>query len=612
MARKKSDAPSPVRLAINNAELAKPAADPGGGDSGTPRRQPPPLLPPDCPVKPIGAGDGVRYYANALGQLATLKIREHTRLEMLGLFGEHADLVYEIWPKWRIIEDEHGNKTRVLNGWDTRAAEEQLMRLSAAKGIWSPRDKARGRGCWRSDSGGLVVNTGAAVLIDGASQRPGLFGDFFLTAGEAIMKPAMLPEPGGPHGAGAEVLALLETWQWRRKIDARLLLGLIGCGFLGAALPIRPVGWMIGPRNTGKSTLQAALADLMGGWLLNVLDPTPSGITQTLRHDCLPVAIDEAEPDADKDNKRRLAEAIKLARMAYSGGKMPRGSSDGESKEYALRSAMLFSSIKLPPLLPQDRSRMIVLRLLKFLKNQGMPDLSRERLRPLGAQLLRRVIGGYPRLAAAVEQYRLALREVGHEGRSGEVFATALAVADIILNDEPVFSDSAAELAAELHFETLAEAEDDLEDEESWLARLLSSRIPLDGTGPRNTVAGWLRQAVKSPNLYDRQEADRVLAQYGLKVIRPKDGGEPTHFAVANHGQGLEQLHEGTHWAALPGAIGGWKAAARELPGAEETTQRFGDLRGKGTAIPLALAFPDGYAEAPPLRAAETEPDIDP
>jgi hypothetical protein len=58
----------------------------------------------------------------------------------------------------------------------------------------------------------------------------------------------------------------------------------------------------------------------------------------------LPVAIDEAEPDADKDNKRRLAELIKLARMAYSGGKMPRGSSDGESKEYALRSAMLFSS----------------------------------------------------------------------------------------------------------------------------------------------------------------------------------------------------------------------------------------------------------------------------
>jgi hypothetical protein len=50
MARKKSDAPSPVRLAINNADLAKPAPD-HGGDSGTPRHQPPPLLPPDCPVK---------------------------------------------------------------------------------------------------------------------------------------------------------------------------------------------------------------------------------------------------------------------------------------------------------------------------------------------------------------------------------------------------------------------------------------------------------------------------------------------------------------------------------------------------------------------------------
>jgi hypothetical protein len=117
---------------------------------------------------------------------------------------------------------------------------------------------------------------------------------------------------------------------------------------------------------------------------------------------------------------------------------------------------------------------------------------------------------------------------------------------------------------------------------------------------------------VKSPNLYDRQEADRVLAQYGLKVIRPKERGEPTQFAVANHGQGLEHLHKETHWAGRPGAIGGWKQAARELPGAEETTQRFGDLRGKATAIPLALAFPDGYAEAPPTRTAEAELEIDP
>ena len=84
---------------------------------------------------------------------------------------------------------------------------------------------------------------------------------------------------------------------------------------------------------------------MMGGWLLNLLDPTSAAIRQLLQHDCLPVAIDEAEPAADKDNKRRLAELIKMARMAYSGGKVARGGSDGEPTDYVLRSAMLFSSI---------------------------------------------------------------------------------------------------------------------------------------------------------------------------------------------------------------------------------------------------------------------------
>src|SRR5215831_10932471 len=87
-------------------------------------------------------------------------------------------------------------------------------------------------------------------------------------------------------------------------------------------------------------------------------------------------------------------------------------------------------------------------------------------------------------------------------------------------------------------FATLLEAEEDLSEEQGWLQWLLSCVIPLDGPGPRNTVAAWLRQSVKSTSLYDRQEADRILGQYGLKAIRPKskEGEEPTHFAVADHG----------------------------------------------------------------------------
>ena len=451
-----------------------------------------------------------------------------------------------------------------------------------------------------------MVNTGGGVLVGGHWQPPGLFGDHVLVAREAIMKPTPITEPGGGDGATSEILGLLRTWNWRRPIDARLLLGWMVCAMYCAALPIRPVGWLIGPKATGKSTLQSAINTLLGGWIMSVLDPTPASIWQTLKHDCLAVGIDEAEVDDDKDNRRRLQELVRLARLCFSGGKLPRGGSDGEATEYALRSAVLFSSINPPPLLPQDRSRMILMRLAKLPPDQREPNLSPQRLRALGARLLRRAIDGWPRLAVALGQYRISLKAVGHEGRSIEVFGTALAAADIVLSDHPVDTDSAAELAAQLDFASLPEAEDDLPDEQAWLAYLSSRVIPLDTTSDgRQTVRGWLRQGAKFWNIdAEWNQADRVLGYYGLKIIRPKDGGEPTHFAIANRAHGLERLHDDTHWAGHSGAIGGWKNVARDLEGADETTQRFATGRGKGTAIPLRLVFPDGYDDdAPPAKA---------
>ena len=127
-------------------------------------------------------------------------------------------------------------------------------------------------------------------------------------------------------------------------------------------------------------------------------------------------------------------------------------------------------------------------------------------------------------------------------------------------------------------------------DERAWLARLLSMVIPLDGVRDRNTVAAFLRAAVKNEVFETaRQEADRVLGFYGLKIIRHKDGQAPEHFAIANRHLGLKRLHEGTHWAGRSGAIGGWKQAARDLPGAHETVLRFDSANSKCTAIPLSL-----------------------
>jgi hypothetical protein len=354
MARNKPD-PLHLREVVNNAApVVPPTRD---GDSGGRSFQLSTMPPLPGPVIAIGMEGNIRYYLDKRRQLVALPVGRHTALELMGLYCDDVNLFQQHFPRY--------GRDGKVTGSDARAAQELHLGHSGRR-LWSPTEKARGRGCWSDGDGRLFVNTGNAICIDGEWQQPGLFGEYVLVAREAIMCPSPTTEPGGAAGAASEILVLLQTWNWRRPIDARLLLGWIVCAFFGAALSIRPVGWIIGPRHTGKSTLQEAINHLLGGWLISVLDPTFAAIRQTLKYDCLAVAIDEAEIDEDKNNQARLRDLVKLARLCFSGGKSPRGGSDGEATEYMLRSAVLFSSINRPALLPQDRSRMWLGRLGKL------------------------------------------------------------------------------------------------------------------------------------------------------------------------------------------------------------------------------------------------------
>jgi hypothetical protein len=584
---KKAD-PTPVRKVVDNAEEAPPP------------RSAPPALPPGCPVIPLGVDGHIRYYLDAAGQLAPLSVDKHSRLNIMGLYGAENHRLYQDFPKH--------NEDNEIVGWKPDKAAEKLMAAASACGPWSPAGKVRGRGCWSDPDGKLLIHLGTAILAEDRQPRlPGVFGDHVLLARPPVMRPAPVVVPAGQRGVGAEALSLFQAWNWRREIDARLMLGCIGACFLGGALRWRPILWIVGGFGTGKSTLLDTCEGMLGGWLLKAGEPTPAGLWQSLGYDCLAVAIDEAE--AEHDN-RRLNALVKLARICASGDKLLRGSSEGEAAEYSLRSVVLFGSIRQPPLLPQDRSRIIVLRLGELI-GETAPLLTPARLQDMGAKILRRLVDGWERLPAVLNQYSIALRGVGRRSRAIDVFGTALAIADLILSDEVPDSDSAAELASQLDATSLSEADDNLSDQEAWLRFLRSSQIPIDGPPPRNTVFEWLRQAVVN-DAFDgaRDTADRILGNYGLKIVRPKGSLRPTHFAVANRNAGLERLHAGTHWAGRSGALGVFVQAARDLPDAKVTIQRFGGMPPEsGTAIPLALIGldPDSVPARTALPLVEAE-----
>jgi hypothetical protein len=179
----------------------------------------------------------------------------------------------------------------------------------------------------------------------------------------SILLRCRCPGPGaiGAAGGGHPCGELLRTWNWKRPaLDPVLLLGAIGQGYIGGALPWRSNVWITGGRGTGKSALngrpdegQGIIPQLYGEALFRTGNTSAAAIRQSLKNSTVPVMIDEAEAGADN---RKITEVVELARVASSGDKMHRGGQDHQAHEFTLQSPFWFSSINIPPLEGSDRA----------------------------------------------------------------------------------------------------------------------------------------------------------------------------------------------------------------------------------------------------------------
>lgn len=556
-------------------------------------------LPEGCPVTPLGIFGDVHYYLDDARQLRALTPRDHSRLGIVALFGRNGHLLWQFWPRITMRDD-----TPVTSGWKPELAAESLMKAAARKGVWKAAERERGMGAWRGHDGELVLHCGDQIYIGerggapGGWYSPGALGRYVYPADEA--SPRFAATPADPSGA-VELLEILRTWNWRRKegdVDAMLLLGWIGAAMIGGALDWRPLVWMTGGRGTGKSSLQKLIGYLFDNWMISVSDASAAGIWQKLGRRTLPVQFDELE--AEEDNRKGLS-IIKLARQASSGGVVLRGGSDHNGTEFVVQSCFLFSSIIIPPLLAQDRSRMAILELNKLPADAAPPTITPDRVRVIGLQLRRRLADGWHRLPATIERYRAALAAHGHDSRGADQFGTLLACADLLLFDQATESDSADIWAARLAASSLAEISDTGSDEERAVAHLLTKVVDPYRNGHRYALAEWIRQAADlaieggdglAP---DPAEANRILGTYGLKIEQLE---ARLYLVIANYHTELAGLYERSHWAGKSGTMGGWVQSWRRLPGAcwdgdFNKTVYFAGHRSKGTFVPLEVILPD-------------------
>jgi hypothetical protein len=520
-----------------------------------------------------------------------MKPNEFGRLGLIALFGHMSGQLEKMFARY--------GKNGAVVGTDYDAAAKAIIGACTRRGYWDPFSLVRGAGAWRGDDGELILHAGDAVSIDGEWHEAGKIGRHVYPSAKAGLRPWDAPVAGGARGAGQKLLTILRTWNWKRgDLDAHLLLGWIGAAFIGGALQWRPVVWVSGGRGTGKSTLNKLLEHVFGGAMIAVSDASAAGVWQKLGHASLPVLLDEMEAE---DDPRRGQALIKFARQAASGGLVLRGGADHGASEFTARSCFMFSSILVPPLLAQDRSRMAILELGE-LTGQPAPEIDARDLGELGRRLLRRLADGWSRWPDTLAMYRAALEAAGHSARGADVFGTMLAAADVLLHDGDPHRDHVDELAQQLNVQSLAEAEDDARDEESCLQHLLTQTIPLDGTGSKRPVAEWIRRAAGLSPTEDEQDggatgqtindAKTILGRYGLSV---KALGEDQVLYVASRHAELGKLFAGTHWAGRSGSVGVWTQTLRRIRGAHPSgkTVWFTGASAKATMLPIADILTD-------------------
>lgn len=530
------------------------------------------FLPSKCPVIPLGTKKGMYYYIDALGQFRELKDKDHGRTILLGLLGSDVAFCKREYPK--------KNADGGVNGWKPDEFGKDLMAECACRGVWEPFERVRGAGVWIDDDDQIVIHSGDVIIKNNIYINPGVCGAYVYPSEPARQRPwdnEVRPEEFG------EFYALLKTWAWRRpEIDPMLLLGWIGAASIGGALKWRPLMWLSGDRGTGKSTLQEVINFVFNKSILSVSDPTPAAIFQKIGFSSLPVALDEMEPEADS---KRVQSIIKLARQACSGGVILRGSAEGNASEFKARNCYLFSSILVPALLPQDRSRMAILELDRITGTP--PRIKRNELAVIGSKILRRMIDKFDDFYTNIEMLRAGFSNLGFDSRGCDQFGTLIAAAQVLLFDYPMTSDDVQEMCESMRDVIEAEKFDNDANHIQCRDHLLTSILDTYKDGRKRSIGDWIAQAAGRDNTNKNEDADnahKTLAAIGIKVEDEIIAGEKTKcLLIATKHQGLAKIYKETDWAG-----GVWTQAFRRFKNAAAfNTRRFGGVASKCTIIPL-------------------------
>lgn len=555
------------------------------------------------PVVPLGVrtkrGTTAYVFFDAAGRESILGARDiYTPAMIRALFGGAGSIEFleSQWPHMvKVVED--GETSWVPRGFSVRDAGDDLVAACTKRGSADDIELRRD-GIWPAPEGGLIVHCGSHLYVGDKRMPTGLqHGNVVYINAQQRVDPAEHPATAAD---GLQLEQELGLWTFKAGVQAigpRLVLGMVACGILSAALPWRPHMAVWGPAGAGKTTLCKWIAAASGAG--DVYDDmSKAGIQRMFSSRSGLIPLDENEANAGQTEF-----VLGLMRGASSGAGArivrARGESSTEVDVFRIAGCFVLAAINPPHLTLADSSRITMISLRRGPEENRDVALQRalKRARDMHPALVTRLVLGFARYRADVKVLRDAAIRAHATSRSADQIAALIAGWQALTTDVPITPAEARELLEDFAPMLTQGIEAEEEDQgRQVLRQLLGSVVMVDRD--RRTVASAIAEGMEAIRKAEKAMATdpdlvgidasakrwkRILGQMGLRWSSTPHPG----IYIANGAPVIEAAFTGTPWAKWA-----WQRPLRELPEAYEpaSSMKFsGNAQARCVFLPAEL-----------------------
>ncbi|BCP56223.1 hypothetical protein K32_48400 [Kaistia sp. 32K] len=421
-------------------------------------------------------------------------------------------------------EEQFPNK----EGVNKKAAINWVFRTANSRGIYDP-NRVRGRGAW-TDKGRAVFHHGGYLTVDGVQTDITRIQSAFVYQVERSM-PTPAAQPMTDE-EGTWLVSVAERIRWSMPGSAALFSGFVMLAPVCGALPWRPHVWITGGAGTGKSTIQNKyMGSLLRGISVYATgDSTEPGIRQYLQADALPVLIDEAESNTERD-KQRMENVIGMIRKTSTDSQAMtlKGTVSGDGQSFHIRSMFCLASINVNMSggkADVDRLTKLVMRPPVDGNTDHWDELSLDLNKideddEIASRLLARALGMMPVILKSVEVFRRAAARHFGTQRQGDQFGTLLA-GSWCLQKSYVPSDAEAMVLIRGYRWDEHVEDNDQDDASRAIEALLGAKLRVKSSSgaDEHTVYELIRECspMHRHNLIEPKTADDTLRRHGIRV----------------------------------------------------------------------------------------------